>query len=89
MVHVHVTPSNPIILFGFVPGSCADIMHSVKHFNNGFHENVISVILRDIIKAVNYLHSLGYVHRFVGIERTTFDTSVSAMLNPFESAVRS
>ena len=46
-------------------GSCADIMHSVKQFNNGFQENVISIILRDIVRAVHYLHSLGFVHRYV------------------------
>ena len=51
-------------LFDVFVGSCADILHSVKQFNNGFHETIISVILRDVIKAVNYLHSLGYVHRF-------------------------
>lgn len=46
-------------------GSCADIMHSVKQFNNGFQENVISIILRDIVRAVHYLHSLGFVHRSI------------------------
>lgn len=46
-------------------GSCADILHSVKQFNNGFHESIISIILRDVIKATDYLHTLGYVHRYV------------------------
>ena len=44
-------------------GSCADIMHSAKHFNNGFNESVIAIILRDIVKGLRYLHSLGYIHR--------------------------
>lgn len=46
-----------------VPGSCADIMHSAQPFRNGFKENVIGVILRDVIQGLEYLHSLGYVHR--------------------------
>ena len=45
------------------PGSCADIMHSAQPFRNGFKENVIGVILRDVIQGLEYLHSLGYVHR--------------------------
>ena len=45
------------------PGSCADIMHSAQPFRDGFKENVIGVILRDVIQGLEYLHSLGYVHR--------------------------
>jgi serine/threonine protein kinase len=44
-------------------GSCADLMHSAKQFNNGFSENVIAIILRDVVKGLHYLHSLGFVHR--------------------------
>lgn len=43
-------------------GSCADIMHSAKPFKNGFHENIIAAILRDVVSALDYLHNLGYVH---------------------------
>ena len=49
----------------FSTGSCADILHSTKKFGSGFRENVIAIILRDVVKALNYLHSLGYVHRSV------------------------
>lgn len=44
-------------------GSCADLMHSAKQFGNGFRENLIAIILRDVVKGLHYLHSLGYVHR--------------------------
>ena len=48
-------------------GSCADIMHSAHPFRNGFKEAVIAIILRDVVRALDYLHNLGYVHRSVPI----------------------
>ena len=44
-------------------GSCADIMHSAQPFRNGFKQEVIAVILRDVVQGLDYLHNLGYVHR--------------------------
>ena len=44
-------------------GSCADIMHSAQPFRNGFKQEVIAVILRDVVQGLYYLHNLGYVHR--------------------------
>lgn len=44
-------------------GSCADVMHSAKPFQNGFSESVIALVLRDVLKALRYLHTLGYIHR--------------------------
>lgn len=38
-------------------------MHSAQPFRNGFRENVIAVILRDVVQGLQYLHNLGYVHR--------------------------
>lgn len=46
-----------------VSGSCADIMHSAQPFRNGFKQEVIAVILRDVVQGLDYLHNLGYVHR--------------------------
>ena len=46
-------------------GSCADIMHSAQPFRNGFKDDVIAVILRDVVMGLEYLHKLGYVHRLV------------------------
>lgn len=45
-------------------GSCADVMHSAKPFQNGFDEPVIALVLRGVLKALRYLHSLGYIHRY-------------------------
>ena len=53
------------VLFLYFIGSCADIMHSAQPFRNGFKESVIALILRDIITGLDYLHSLGFVHRCV------------------------
>ena len=53
----------------FFPGSCADIMHSAQPFRNGFKESVIAHILRDVITGLDYLHTLGYVHRYVLCKR--------------------
>ena len=49
----------------FIVGSCADIMHSAQPFRNGFKESVIALILRDIVNGLDYLHSLGFVHRYI------------------------
>ena len=45
-------------------GSCADIMHSAQPFRNGFKQEVIAVIIRDVVQGLEYLHNLGYVHRY-------------------------
>ena len=44
-------------------GSCTDLMKSF--FNNGFREEVIFYILRDVLLALNYLHSISVIHRGV------------------------
>ena len=45
-------------------GSCADVMHSAKPFQNGFDETIIALVLRGVLRALRYLHSLGYIHRY-------------------------
>ena len=44
-------------------GSCTDLMKSF--FNNGFREEVIFYILRDVLLALNYLHSIKIIHRSI------------------------
>lgn len=61
--YVTVTSTINISVCLFVIGSCADLMHSAKQFNTGFQESVIAIILRDIVRGLHYIHSLGYVHR--------------------------
>lgn len=41
-------------------GSCLNIMKSV--YPNGLEEPVIAIFLREILKALVYLHGLGYIH---------------------------
>lgn len=61
---LHVSVLLIRILYCF-SGSCADIMHSAQPFRNGFKESVIAHILRDVITGLDYLHTLGYVHRYM------------------------
>ena len=42
-------------------GSALDLIQT--HFSNGFPEVVIAGILRDVLHALVYLHSKGYIHR--------------------------
>ncbi|KAI6645759.1 STE20-related kinase adapter protein alpha [Oopsacas minuta] len=44
-------------------GSCTDLMKSF--FNNGFREEVIFYILRDVLLALNYLHGIKIIHRSI------------------------
>ncbi|CAH8253350.1 unnamed protein product [Arabidopsis lyrata] len=41
-------------------GSCLNIMKSV--YPNGLEEPVVAIFLREILKALVYLHGLGYIH---------------------------
>lgn len=50
---------SPLMAFG----SCRDLLNS--HFNEGFPELAIVVILRDILDALDYLHRKGLIHRFM------------------------
>ena len=63
----NIGPSLPVSCFLplVLVGSCADIMHSAQPFQNGFKEPVIAIILRDVVRGLDYLHNLGYIHRWV------------------------
>ena len=39
-------------------------MHSAQPFRNGFKQEVIAIIIRDVVQGLEYLHNLGYVHRY-------------------------
>jgi len=46
-------------------GSSLNIMKSV--YPNGLEEPVIAILLREILKALVYLHGLGHIHRNVKV----------------------
>lgn len=58
-----------------ISGSCADIMHSAQPFRSGFKETLIAIILRDVVQGLQYLHNLGYVHRYVCTHRVAQSSS--------------
>lgn len=43
--------------------SCHELI--TAHFQEGLPEIVISVLLRDVLRALDYIHSKGYIHRAV------------------------
>jgi STE20-related kinase adapter protein alpha len=43
--------------------SCHELI--TAHFQEGLPETVISLFLRDVLKALDYIHSKGYIHRAV------------------------
>lgn len=43
--------------------SCRDVMNN--YFNTGFPELIVSLILRDILLGLEYLHRKGFVHRSI------------------------
>eukprot|EP00058_Branchiostoma_floridae_P022166 XP_002607656.1 hypothetical protein BRAFLDRAFT_84655 [Branchiostoma floridae] len=43
-------------------GSCRDLINS--HFTDGLGETTIACILRDVLLALDYIHKMGYVHRW-------------------------
>lgn len=46
-------------------GSCLHIMKS--SFTDGFDEPVIATVLKEVLKALEYLHRHGHIHRDVKV----------------------
>lgn len=69
-------------------GSCADVMHSADKFKNGFPEKMISIILRDVIEGLKYLHSLGIVHRSVRAKHFLIHSSGVVKLSGLRTMVQ-
>lgn len=62
-------------------GSCLHIMKSV--YPEGFEEVIIATILRDVLKALEYLHNHGHIHRDVKAGNILVDESGAVKLGDF------
>lgn len=62
-------------------GSCLHIMKS--HYPDGFEEAVIATLLREVLKALVYLHSHGHIHRDVKAGNILIDSDGSVKLGDF------
>ena len=47
-----------------VPGSADALLRS--YFPDGMSESLMAYLLHGVLKALEYLHQMGYVHRWVG-----------------------
>ena len=63
ITNIIVGPSIWVVLPFQHYGSCTDLMKSF--FNNGFREEVIFYILRDVLLALSYLHGIKIIHRSI------------------------
>lgn len=61
-------------------GSCLHIMKSA--YAEGFEEAVIATLLREVLKALVYLHAHGFIHRDV---KVTYCSSLSHSFNDFRA----
>lgn len=64
-------------------GSCKDVME--RFLIVGFPEIVVSLIARDVLLAIDYLHKKGYVHRSIRASHILLDDF--AVLTGFKEAV--
>ncbi|XP_022739771.1 serine/threonine-protein kinase BLUS1-like isoform X2 [Durio zibethinus] len=62
-------------------GSCLHIMES--HFPDGFEEPVIAIVLREVLKALVYLHAHGHIHRDVKAGNILIDSNGAVKLADF------
>lgn len=62
-------------------GSCLHIMKSA--YPDGFEEPVISTLLREVLKALVYLHSHGHIHRDVKAGNILIDSNGAVKLADF------
>ncbi|CAK8533644.1 unnamed protein product [Lathyrus sativus] len=62
-------------------GSCLHIMKSA--FPEGFEEPVIATVLREVLKALVYLHAHGHIHRDVKAGNILFDSNGAVKVADF------
>ncbi|BBN19460.1 serine/threonine-protein kinase OSR1/STK39 [Marchantia polymorpha subsp. ruderalis] len=62
-------------------GSCLHIMKSA--FSDGFEEPVIATVLKEVLKALDYLHRHGHIHRDVKAGNILVDSNGQVKLGDF------
>ncbi|KAG6493860.1 hypothetical protein ZIOFF_048863 [Zingiber officinale] len=62
-------------------GSCLHIMKSA--YPNGFNENIIATVLREVLKGLEYLHNHGHIHRDVKAGNILVDAQGAVKLGDF------
>ncbi|KAF5307468.1 hypothetical protein FQR65_LT06823 [Abscondita terminalis] len=50
---------SPLMAFG----SCKDLLD--RHFNHGFPEQAITLIIREVLEGLDYIHRKGFIHRAI------------------------
>ncbi|KAJ6838525.1 serine/threonine-protein kinase fray2 isoform X1 [Iris pallida] len=85
LLHAHCSFAADHCLWVVMPymagGSCLHIMKSA--FPEGFEEAVIATLLREVLKALAYLHGHGHIHRDVKAGNILVDTSGAVKLADF------
>lgn len=66
-------------------GSCTDLMKSF--FKQGFSEEIIAIILKDVLNGLSYLHSNGIIHRAVCARHFLIHYSGQVKLSGLRSAI--
>lgn len=68
-------------------GSCLHIMKSA--FKDGFEEPVIATFLKEVLKALEYLHRHGHIHRDVKVHfRNILNSYPRSLAGPYSLSNR-
>jgi serine/threonine-protein kinase 24/25/MST4 len=71
-------------------GSMLDVLKSYNNDGTGLEEKYIAIIIREVLLSLDYLHSMGLIHRYVSIEKifTFRDVKAANILLAQDGAVK-